>query len=318
MTNPIISIIVPLHNNALYIIETIASVLNQSFTQFEVIVIDDGSTDKSYETLSKYQNQIVYFNQENKGPAAARNKGLEISKGKYVMFLDADDIILEEKLLHQFKFLEENPNIDLVYSNGYRFQVIDGVEKYRELDKTGELLNKNLNKEDYLYHLMSKNIFPIHAALLRTEKLKSIGGFDEKLSACEDWDLWYRFAENYSIAYFDENLIKYRLSEKSNSSDLMRNYREVENVMEKISKSASFSKAPKKIIGNHYFHRALNLLNLQDNNNFIEYFYRAFENHPLNIRFLLGFILSKIFGKKTIIFFHLKRQILGSRGRKSI
>jgi len=316
--NPLVSVIIPTYNNFNFLENAILSVINQSYENIEIIVIDDGSTDKSFETLSKFQNQIICCFQENKGPAAARNKGLELSKGKYVMFLDADDIILKEKLLHQCEFLDKNPNIDLVYSNGFRFQVIDGAEKYRELDKTGELLNKNLNQVDYLYFLMSKNLFPIHAALLRTNKLKSIGGFDEKLSACEDWDLWYRFAEKFSIAYQDEYLIKYRLSEKSNSSDIMRNYREVENVMEKISKSASFSKAPKKIIGNHYFHRALNLLHLQDNNQFIIYFYRAFLNHPLCIRFFLSFILSIIFGKQTINFFHFKRKILGSRGKKSI
>ena len=122
MINQLVSVIIPTYNNFSFIRRAINSVFNQTWKDFEIIVVDDGSTDRTRNIIQEFENNIVYLKQENKGPASARNRGLKIAKGKYVVFLDADDEFLPDKLSYQGNFLEENPSIDLVYSSGYRFR----------------------------------------------------------------------------------------------------------------------------------------------------------------------------------------------------
>jgi len=114
-----VSVIIPAYN-AEYIREAIDSVLNQTFKDFEIIVIDDGSTDNTPNILKSYGNKIRWKSQENKGSASATNEGIKMAKSEYIAYIDADDVCLPERLEIQIKYLDEHPDVGLVYTDFYQ------------------------------------------------------------------------------------------------------------------------------------------------------------------------------------------------------
>jgi glycosyltransferase involved in cell wall biosynthesis len=317
MIKPLVSVIIPTFNNAQYVGHAIKSALNQTFQDFEIIVIDDGSTDQTDNAIKEFAEYITYIKQKNQGPAAARNAGIRIARGKYIVFLDSDDEFLPEKLSSQQKYLESNPNIDLVYSNGYRFRKNpDGSESLIELQKTNEIFVPKKENEKFVDRLTVKNIFPIHAAMIKSKCIHQIGGFDETLSACEDWDLWYRIAEKFSIGFLHCFTIKYRDTENSNSTDMRRNFKSVETVMQKIMNSVSFHTAPKSVVSNYYFNRGINCLNLKDANRAKDFFKKSYTSNPWRGKSLISFLSTILLGDRALNLFMIKRKIFGSHGRK--
>src|ERR1700687_3102605 len=119
-----VSVIIPSYNNAAFIAETLESVFAQTFKDYEVIVVNDGSPDTPQleRALGPYLNRIVYFEQENKGPAGARNAGIRQARGAFLAFLDSDDMWLPNFLAEQMKFFETDPSLDLVYADTFRFR----------------------------------------------------------------------------------------------------------------------------------------------------------------------------------------------------
>jgi len=115
-----VSTIIPAYNCERYIKETIESVLSQTYKDIELIIIDDGSTDRTGEIVRSFESKVEYIRQsKNTGPSAARNRGIEKAKGEYIAFLDGDDVWMPTKIEEQIKLLESNKDIALVYSNGY-------------------------------------------------------------------------------------------------------------------------------------------------------------------------------------------------------
>src|SRR4030042_587586 len=113
---PKVSVIITTYNRVHFVCEAIDSVLNQTFKDFEIIVVDDGSTDNTKEALKRYSKNIFYIYQSNKGRSQARNTGLKVAKGDYIAFLDDDDIWVPHKLEKQVAFMDSNPNIGLVHT----------------------------------------------------------------------------------------------------------------------------------------------------------------------------------------------------------
>ena len=137
---PKVSIIIPVYNCELYITQAIESVLNQTYTDYEIIVIDDGSTDNTHQVLQPYMKKIRYFSQENKGLSATRNQGIKMAKGKLISLLDADDLFLYYKLQEQVAIFEAEPSIGLVQS-GWRLVNEKGekIEDVKPWHKSPEL-----------------------------------------------------------------------------------------------------------------------------------------------------------------------------------
>ncbi len=201
-----VSVIIPCYNRGKYIAQTIESVLNQTYPNIELIVIDDGCTDNSRELLENYSDLIRILEHPgrvNKGQSAALNLGLQSSNSDYVAFLDSDDLFTSEKIERQVNFLEENPQFGLVYANGHA------------IDENGKILYRIYEKhhrEDSdpnrvlldCYFLLPNN------SLVRREALKKAGLFDETLRSAQDHDLAIRVAEVTKIAYMDEYLFFYR------------------------------------------------------------------------------------------------------------
>lgn len=200
MKLPLVSIIIPCFNYGHLLIETLESLLDQSFTNWECIVVDDGSQDSTAMVVANMVQKDLryrYVFQENKGQAAARNRGLLHAKGDYVQFLDADDFIESEKLKKQVTLLEENRNLDIVYGE---------VRYFRSGEPNILFLDRWLNREkDWMPGVSGsgekiveafiiQNIVELGCILFRKSILNEVEGFDERIQGVEDWDLCIRCA----------------------------------------------------------------------------------------------------------------------------
>lgn len=158
-SQPLISVIIPVYNTELYLAEAIESVLAQTYQPFEVIVVDDGSTDGSATIAKKYIPSIKYHFQPNSGTAAARNKGIELAQGEFIAFLDADDLWVKEKLAWQIAAFESNPELDIVFGQVKQFYSPDMDENSRKKIKCpdqlmpGHLPSTMLIKRDALFRV---------------------------------------------------------------------------------------------------------------------------------------------------------------------
>ena len=202
---PKVSIIMPVFNGGAYIRESIKSVLAQTFTDFELLIVDDGSTDDTATIIrDEYQRQSIhFFQQTNQGPSAARNLALRHAQGRFIAFLDADDIWKPNKLEQQLP-LFTNPNVGVVYGNAeFLGKTIEGKENFFAINEParGVITQK----------LLEKNFIPMLTVVIRTDIFHELVGFDPHLRAAEDYDLWLR-ASLLTEFDFTENLIaKYRI-----------------------------------------------------------------------------------------------------------
>ena len=222
---PEVSVIIPSYNAARYLADAVDSVLNQSFRDLEVLIIDDGSTDDTESVARRYGTLVRYIRQENSGVAVARNRGIEATGGRYVAFLDADDTWLPLKLESQLKALVANPGYGACYS---AFTVVssDLAPLYVSRDKrqAGTL-------EDLL--LRGNVIGSICTVLCERSLFETAGGFDPSLSQCADWDMWVRLAAITEFLYLDFPLATYRQHGTNMSRDAALLERDSLRVLEK-------------------------------------------------------------------------------------
>jgi glycosyltransferase involved in cell wall biosynthesis len=207
---PKVSVILPTYNRAHIIEKAIQSVLKQTYQDFEIIIIDDGSKDDTEKIIRGFQekdNRIKYIRfEENKGAAAARNAGINMSKGEYITFQDSDDEWVIDKLEKQMKVIETSSENIVVYCGFWR---IDGDEKTYIPDINISNREGNIHKE-----LLKRNFIGTPSILLLKKNLEKIGMFDENLSRLQDWDLAIRLSKYYNFKLIDEPLyISYVLSD---------------------------------------------------------------------------------------------------------
>jgi len=217
MKTPLISVIIPTYNRMQYICETIDSVLEQTYKNIEIIVVDDGSIDNTKDVLSRYGSKISYIYQNNAGPSAARNNGIKQSNGELLAFLDSDDIWLQQKLEKQLELIQQSPDIGLVSCGSYDIDSsgnIIGEPFIQRNYKSRELLVKAL----ILRNVVGGGSFP----LIRRECFDKLGLFSEDIIICEDRDMWIRIAKRYEIKFIEEPLIKYRIHETNLNKDVTR------------------------------------------------------------------------------------------------
>lgn len=193
-----ISVIIPVYNRAWCIAEAMDSVLSQTIDTFELIIVDDGSTDSTEDILKKYLEEhenIRVINQENKGVSAARNTGILNSNGNYIAFLDSDDLWEPGKLQAQMDFFNANPGClvcqtdEIWIRNGKRIN-----PKFRHKKQSGDIFIPSLS-----LCLVSPS-----AVMMKREFFEKTGVFDESMAACEDYDLWLRGALNLEFGLVDE------------------------------------------------------------------------------------------------------------------
>lgn len=185
-TNPLISVIVPTYNASQYIVQAVESVLYQTYPNYEIIVVDDGSTDNTHQHLQPYISDIRYIYQPNQGVSVARNRGIDLAKGDLIAFLDADDYFLPDKLAAQVALFSSQSSLGIVHSGWRR------VNRYGTplMDVTPWKKVPQLNLESWLRW---KPVLP-SAMMFKRELLIRAGGFDKRFPPAEDTDLVLRLA----------------------------------------------------------------------------------------------------------------------------
>lgn len=201
--SPLVSVIIPAYNADQFIAQAIQSALNQTYRSYEIIVVDDGSTDTTKEVLATFGDNIHCLYQENRGPSAARNAGIKIAQGKYICFLDADDLWTSDKLRVQCEFMEQNQDVAFACSDHEEFDA-GGIVLRSFLEKKEETLGPNIigknPVENAFIKILSMNFISTPTIILRKTCLEKVGLFDEGLWSIEDRDLWLRIAANFPIA----------------------------------------------------------------------------------------------------------------------
>jgi glycosyltransferase involved in cell wall biosynthesis len=232
---PLISVIIPVYNGEKTIQETIESVLNQTFTDFELIIINDGSQDATLEIVERIQDsRLNVFSYPNAGQAASRNRGFSHASGEYISFIDADDLWTPDKLEAQLRALQDNPQAAVAYS---WTKCIDELGQFSRrgshISATGDVYGKLL-----LIDFIENGSNP----LIRRQALIKVGSFDESLPAAEDWDMWLRLAACYEFVAVPSSQILYRQSANSWSANVLKQGAGSLQVMER-----AFNQAPESL-----------------------------------------------------------------------
>ena len=193
-----ISVIIPTFNRKLFLLNAINSVLTQTYQNIELIIIDDGSSDKTLDKIKKYKSEIKIFRQKNKGVSAARNKGIKLSKNKWIAFLDSDDRWHPEKLEKQINYLKKNPKYKICHTD--ETWIKNGVRVNPH--------NKHKKKGGYIFEncLDICRISP-SSVMIHKSVFENVGLFNTKLPVCEDYDLWLRITAKFPVLFLNEKLI---------------------------------------------------------------------------------------------------------------
>lgn len=208
---PKVSVIIHTYNNERFIAETIETVLAQTFKDYEIIVVDDGSTDNTRTALNPYIDRVKYHYKENGGIASAKNAGIKLSNGEYVAFLDHDDLWVPEKLDVQIDYFYKNPQVGLVYSKYASFRNGDGdvIRVKPKVGFSGWIFAK----------LISKSVIQTSTVMVRMDCLKAVGPFDESLALADEYDLFLRIAKSYQCGFINKELTRYRIHENNASKN---------------------------------------------------------------------------------------------------
>lgn len=205
MTNSLISVLIPTYNRANMVVEAIQSVLIQSYQDFEIVVVDDGSTDDTKARIDEIGDQrIRYYYQENTGRPGARNHTLRLAQGQYLTFLDSDDLYLPEKLRVQVAFMEANPHIGMSYTQTERVMA-DGTPVDVLSSRHSGWVHRQLIRHCSI---------ATPSVMLRREVVERVGDFDA--IRMEDIDYWIRVAEHFEVAFIPQTLVQVRLKQGEN------------------------------------------------------------------------------------------------------
>lgn len=192
---PKVSVIIPTYNREKFLKEAIESVLNQTYKDLELIVIDDGSEDGTSQLMKTY-SQIVYKTIPHSGVSRARNEGIRWAQGEYIAFLDSDDLWLPHKLSHQMK----------VMSEGYKISYTDEIWLRKGVRVNPK--KKHTKYSGFIFpKLLPLCLISVSSCVIKREVLEEVGYFDETLPVCEDYDLWLRIGRNYEIKFINKKLI---------------------------------------------------------------------------------------------------------------
>ena len=207
---PLVSVQMPVFNGVEHLAESIESILNQTFKNFEFIIIDDGSTDASLEILQRYaakDSRIRLLSRENRGLSATQHELVTLARGEFIAQLDQDDIALPQRLELQVDFLNKNSAVVCV---GGSYQLIDGAGRYlttlRLPTENSEIQAANLQGHCALHH---------PSTMMRRQAVQAVGSYDIGYNSATDFDLWLRLGEVGQLANLDSVILKYRLHEKS-------------------------------------------------------------------------------------------------------
>jgi len=232
---PKVSVVIATYNRASFLSETIDSVLQQRFKDYELIVVDDGSTDQTRTVVESYGSRIRYFYHENRGPSAARNFGVRHARAPWIAFQDSDDLTEPNHLETLYPYANEHPGCGMVFANG---AYLSGAQSKRgtiiPMTKSRRLAGNGVRLVD----LFEKSIVRLQASLIAKEAYDAVGGHDESLRICMDLDLSFRLLMNYPVAYLDRVVFLYRFHEgnigKNEELRLTENIRVIKKLLDQF------------------------------------------------------------------------------------
>lgn len=205
---PKVSVIMSVFNATPFLAESVSSILNQTYKNFEFIIINDGSTDKTSEILSRFSDpRLKIIHQNNRGFTKSINYCLRLAKGKYIARMDADDISLPERLSRQISFLDSHPDIALCGT--YAIAINESGQEI------GRYTYPPVNHSDILRLLFRHNPFIHPSVMFRKKVIDQIGPYNEKFPVAQDYELWSRLAPQFKTANLPEFLLRYRILKKS-------------------------------------------------------------------------------------------------------
>jgi len=283
-----ISVILPTFNRSNMIVRSICSVLNQTYKDFELIIVDDGSTDCTQDMVSRIKDSRIRYirHEKNKGAAAARNTGIKAAQCDLIAFQDSDDEWVPEKLEKQIKAILALPDdFGVIYSAFWRL----GKQKIY-------IPRKNiLMKEGWMYkQLLYGNIVGMPVSLIKKECFNVVGGFSENLRALEDWELFLRISKFFKFKYIDEPLVLSYETEGSVSKNVLAHAEAYEYI---LANNYSAISIDKKLLAQYIY--VIGRINFQtgDVQKGKEYLIKAWKERPFNVKYNVAVILS-FFGKE--------------------
>ena len=230
--SPKVSVVIGTYNRAQFLPQTIDRILQQTFQDFELIIVDDGSRDNTREALRVYGDRIRYFYQENRGPSAARNFGVQQARAPWIAIQDSDDLCAPNHLQILHGYAAEHQDCGMIFANG---AYLSGIEHNRETiiprSKSQRLAREGIKLVD----LFDKSIVRLQASLISRKCYEIVGGHDESLRISMDLDLAFRIFMRYPVAYLDEVVFYYRRHEGNTGSNqelrLLENIRVIEKLL---------------------------------------------------------------------------------------
>ena len=296
---PLISVIIPNYNYGKFLSEAIDSVLTQTYSNMEVFVVDDGSTDASAAVLRRYQGRVRLLTQSNRGVSSARNAGIKASAGELIAFLDSDDVWRPEKLARQVELFAK-PDVGMVYS-GLRYIDTDGSP----IKTTTSGIRGRVLKDMAL--LTEPGVKASgSSAVVRRICFETVGLFDEALSTSADWDMWRRIACRYEIDIVREPLVLYRQHDRAMNRNLElfeRDFLYAFNSMFTDPEASEVYALRRRCYGNLYLNLADNFWYAGDRAKCLKYLVLGLKSWPPAI----ASVLARLFRSGARVAFGLRR-----------
>ncbi|SFM69731.1 glycosyltransferase [Marinobacter pelagius] len=222
-----VSVVTPTYNRARFLPEAVASVLSQTYSDLELIIVDDGSVDDTGQVLEPFldDSRVRYFYQENRGQSHARNLALEQSKGGFIAFLDSDDSWNLDKLEKQLAVFEANPDVDVVHGDEAMIDELGGLISCQNMKRYSGRITP---------YLLADNSVSITTALVRRRCFEEMGGFDTSVGVADDYELWLRFSTRYRFHYEPGIVASYRVMPDQISSDKRKRFAANEAIIQKF------------------------------------------------------------------------------------
>ena len=222
-----VSVVTPTYNRARFLPDAVTSVLSQTFGDFELIIVDDGSDDNTRDVLAPFlaDRRVRYFHQENQGQSHARNLALKQATGDCIAFLDSDDVWAPDKLEKQLAVLQANPGVDIVHGDEATIDEQGKVISFENMKRCSGRITR---------YLLADNSVSITTALVRRRCFDEMGGFDTSVGVADDYELWLRFSARYCYQYEPGIVASYRVMADQISSDKRRRYAANERIIQQF------------------------------------------------------------------------------------
>ena len=299
---PKVSVVITTYNYGHLIGETLSSVFAQTFDDFEVIVVDDASTDNTREVMAHYAcprlRCITHSESQRSWPSASRNEAIHAASGQYIAFIDADDLWLPHKLELQIKCFESNPAHGMVYCDVEDFEHPSG----RSLGRISD--GVYLPAGDILVPLLISNCILSPSPVVRCAVFEEVGLWDERIRKCEDWDLWLRIADRYPVGLVSQVLARRRVHTGSQSmrEDLYEAYTDaLDDVERAVARNPNrLEKYRGRALANVAYATGKKMLQRHDYAAAWQMFRRGIRSYPGSLRLYGGLALlitDRIFGR---------------------